>query len=54
MLNKAGMFKTHCACCGKEMWTYAKNKRGELPVVYDTKQCEANAKYDKRFVGQRS
>lgn len=43
------MYDTKCAYCGKPMKTYAKNKRGDLPVVYDTKACEQNAKYDKRF-----
>jgi hypothetical protein len=42
------MFDTQCGYCGKPMKTYAKNKRWELPVVYCSKACEANSKYDKR------
>lgn len=44
-----GMFKTACGYCGREMMTFAKNKRGELPIVYCSKHCEVNAKYEKRF-----
>lgn len=43
------MYKTQCATCGKEMFTYAINKRGDLPKVYCSRKCEANAKYEKRF-----
>lgn len=43
------MFKTNCAVCGKEMFTYAKDKMGTLPKVYCGKVCQANAKYEKRF-----
>jgi hypothetical protein len=43
------MYKTNCGYCGKKMYTYAKNKRGELPIVYCSVQCEQNAKYEKRF-----
>ena len=44
-----GMFETHCAYCGKPMKVYAKNKRGELPVVYCSIACEKNAAYERRF-----
>lgn len=43
------MYNTNCAYCGKEMKAYAINRRGELPTVYCSKACEANAKYEKRF-----
>ena len=43
------MYETYCSQCGKPMKTFAKNKRGELPTVYCSKHCEANAKYDRRF-----
>lgn len=43
------MFKTKCAECGKEMYTYAKDRLGTLPVVYCSKICKANAQYKKRF-----
>jgi hypothetical protein len=43
------MYKNKCAVCGKEMMSYAKDKRGTLPIVYCSKACETNAKYDKRF-----
>lgn len=38
------MYKTTCNWCGKPMWVYAKNKIGELPIVYCSKICESNAK----------
>lgn len=43
------MFKTKCKHCGKEMFTYAKDKMGTLPDVYCSKACKSNDKYDKRF-----
>lgn len=43
------MFKTKCAHCGKEMFTYAKNKAGTLPTVFCSKACEANKKYQTRW-----
>jgi len=48
-MNDKGMYETKCAYCGKQMFTYAKDKMGTLPIVYDTTACEANAKYKKRF-----
>ncbi len=48
-MNKDNMFKTECEVCGKEMYTYAKNKQRELPKVYCSRMCESQAKYDKRF-----
>ena len=44
------MFKSTCARCGKEVFTYAKNKGGELPKVYCSKRCESETKHDKRMV----
>lgn len=44
------MFKTNCSYCGKPMYSFAKNLRGELPRVYCSKVCEANAKNEKRFI----
>lgn len=44
------MFKIKCARCGKEMFTYAKSKTGELKMAYCSKACESNDKYEKRFV----
>lgn len=42
------MYPTHCGYCGKPMKTYAKNKRGDLPLVFCSIACENNAKYEKR------
>ena len=44
-----GMFKNKCAYCGKEVFSYAKDKLGTLPTVFcPGKACETNYKYDKR------
>lgn len=48
-MTEISMFDTNCGYCGKPMKTYAKNKRGDLPVVYCSLHCEKNANYDKRF-----
>ncbi len=56
------MYKKQCSYSGckrgengqpKEVFTYATSKSGSLPVAYCSKECEANAKYDKRFVENR-
>ena len=48
---KSAMFIKKCDYCGKvDVPVYAKDKLGNLPVAYCSKQCEANAKYEKRFV----
>ena len=44
-----GMYKTSCSYCGKPMFAYAKNKRGELPKVYCSRACEGAVNYEKRF-----
>ena len=49
-MGSEGMFETVCGYCGKPMKTFARNKRGELPIVYCSKACEGNAKYEKKFV----
>ncbi len=44
------MFKVKCAQCKeKDVFVYAKDKTGNLPLAYCGKVCEANAKYDKQF-----
>lgn len=45
----SNMFKTKCAECGKEMYTYAVDRQGTLPKVYCSKACKSNAQYKKRF-----
>ena len=45
----SGMFVTKCAGCGKTMYTYAKNKMGELEKVYCSKVCEGKVKYEERM-----
>lgn len=46
------MYKTKCANpkCNKEVYAYAVSRTGKLQTAYCSKQCEANSKYDKRFV----
>lgn len=44
------LFKTKCAYCGKDMYSYAKSRTGELYNRYCSKQCENNDKHDKRFI----
>jgi hypothetical protein len=48
MENK-GMYKTQCSGCGKDMYTYAKDKLGTIPKVYCSKVCEGKDKYNRRF-----
>jgi hypothetical protein len=43
------MYTTFCAYCGKKMYTFAKNRRADLPTVYCSKPCEGQAKDEKRF-----
>lgn len=47
---KIMLYKTKCAKCGKEMFTYAKDKLGNLPIVFCSTACEANARNEKRFI----
>lgn len=46
------MFKTKCAECEKEMFAYATNRSGDLPVVYCSKVCEGKAKEKAKFKNQ--
>lgn len=50
-MKDKGMFRTKCAYpgCEKIVFAYAKNKMGDLPVVYCSKEHESNAKYDRKF-----
>lgn len=48
-MNDKGMFETKCAKCGKQMYTYAKDRLGTLPKVYCGKICEGQANYDRKF-----
>lgn len=45
------MFEKKCdgPNCEEKVFVYAKDKQGNLPVAFHSKQCEANAKYEKRF-----
>lgn len=44
------MYKKKCDYCHeKEVYVYAKDKMGTLPVAYCSDVCKKNAKYDKRF-----
>jgi len=45
----SGMYTTKCAGCGKILFTFAQNKRGDLPKVYCSKICESAANYKERF-----
>jgi hypothetical protein len=49
------MYKTKCSNpkCEKEVYTYATSRTGKLQASYCSKVCEANTKYDKRFVEWR-
>lgn len=44
------MYKTECSYCGKPMYTYAKNRLGELPVVFCSKKCRGDYKEKDKFV----
>ena len=45
------MYETICGRrgCGKKMYTYSKDRQGNLPVIYCSKRCEGEVNYDKRF-----
>ena len=44
------LFKTKCIYCGKDCFSYAVSKTGELETQYCSKQCESNAKHEQRIV----
>jgi endogenous inhibitor of DNA gyrase (YacG/DUF329 family) len=46
----SNLFKTKCPYCGKDVFTYAVSKSGELANQYCSKACENNAKHDQRFI----
>jgi hypothetical protein len=49
-MKNRGLFTSKCGCgCGQEVFVYAKDKLGTLPVTYVDKIHEGNAKYKKRF-----
>jgi hypothetical protein len=44
------MYKKKCDGCGeKDVFVYAKDRLGTLPVAYCSEVCKKNAKYEKRF-----
>lgn len=47
------LFKTNCLYCGKEMYSYAVNRLGDLEKKYCSKRCESNDKHDKRFIDSK-
>jgi hypothetical protein len=50
-MNKNGMFKTECTGgCGRILYVYALNKRGDLPKVYcENKFCKSKSLNEKRM-----
>ena len=48
---KTTMYETTCSFsgCGKTCYTFAKNRRGDLPPVYCNKLCEGQAETQKKF-----
>ena len=50
-MNSSGMYQVKCGRkgCENKMYTYAKDKMGNLPTVYCSKRCEGEVAYEKKF-----
>ena len=46
------MYKTKCANCGKVMFTFAKDRLGNISAVFCSRACEGEVRYKNKIINK--